>query len=145
MKPALLLTAGGHCPEWLDDRPELSLEPGWHWSEDIKPLAGTDTCQARHVGFMESGSLHVMMADGAMDIGPGETYVIEPGHDAEVAGNEPVVALEFATQTAEGLPRQAGITTSLRWHKHRSGVAARAVFTSPFRVPNATAQNAVRH
>ena len=46
------------------------------------------------------------MADGTqMDIGPGETYVIEPGHDAEVIGNTPVVALEFATQTAEGFAR----------------------------------------
>jgi len=84
----------------------LSLEPGWHWSEHVKPLAGTETCQARHVGFMESGRLHVMMADGTqMDIGPGETYVIEPGHDAEVIGNESMVALEFATQAAEGFAR----------------------------------------
>ena len=55
---------------------------------------------------MESGRLHVMMADGTdLVIGPGETYVIEPGHDAEVAGSEPVVALEFATQTAEAFAR----------------------------------------
>jgi hypothetical protein len=85
---------------------QLSLEPGWHWSKDVKPLAGTDTCQARHVGFMESGRLHVMMEDGTeMDIGPGETYVIEPGHDAKVVGNEPIVALEFATETAERFAR----------------------------------------
>ncbi|HET9662472.1 MAG TPA: cupin domain-containing protein [Thermomicrobiales bacterium] len=84
----------------------LSLEPGWHWSEHVKPVAGTETCQARHVGFMESGRLHVMMEDGTqMDIGPGETYVIEPGHDAEVIGNNPIVALEFATETAEGFAR----------------------------------------
>lgn len=85
---------------------QLSLEPGWHWKEDVKPLAGTDTCQARHVGFMESGRLHVMMDDGTeLDIGPGETYVIEPGHDARVVGNEPIVALEFATETAERFAR----------------------------------------
>jgi hypothetical protein len=85
---------------------QLSLDPGWHWSEDVKPLAGTDTCQARHVGFMESGRLQVTMEDGTrLDIGPGETYVIEPGHDAKVVGNDPVVALEFATDTAERFAR----------------------------------------
>src|SRR5690349_3170460 len=67
----------------------MSLEPGWHWAEHIKPVAGTDACQNRHVGYMESGHLRVTMADGSeLDIGPGETYVIEPGHDAEVSGNE---------------------------------------------------------
>lgn len=87
---------------------QLSLEPGWHWKEDVKPLAGTDTCQARHVGYMESGRLQVTMADGTkLEIGPGETYVIDPGHDARVIGNEPVVALEFASQTAEGFAKPA--------------------------------------
>jgi hypothetical protein len=84
----------------------LSLEPGWHWADDVKPLAGTDSCQSRHVGFMDSGHLHVVMEDGTeLDIGPGETYVIEPGHDAMVVGNEPLVALEFATETAERYAR----------------------------------------
>ncbi len=84
----------------------LSLEPGWHWGDDVKPLAGTETCQARHVGVMRSGRLHVTMDDGTeVDIGPGDTYVIEPGHDANVVGSEPVVALEFVSETAERFAR----------------------------------------
>jgi hypothetical protein len=29
----------------------IFLEPGWKWSECVKPIAGTDSCQAHHVGF----------------------------------------------------------------------------------------------
>lgn len=80
----------------------LSLEPGWHWDEHVKPVAGTETCQTRHVGYLAAGRLRVMMEDGTrLEIEPGESYVIEPGHDAEVIGNEPIIALEFVTQTAE--------------------------------------------
>ncbi len=80
----------------------LSLDPGWHWSTDVKPIAGTDNCQVRHVGYMVSGRLGVTMADGAeQEIGSGEAYVIEPGHDATVVGNVPVVAVEFSTTAAE--------------------------------------------
>ena len=86
----------------------LSLQPGWHWAEDVKPIAGTETCQVRHVGYMVSGRLRVKMADGTeLDIGPGDAYVIEPGHDAEVVGNDQLVALEFATQAVETFAKTA--------------------------------------
>ena len=86
----------------------LSLQPGWHWAEDIKPIAGTETCQVRHVGYMVSGRMRVTMADGTqLDIGPGNSYVIEPGHDAEVVGGEQVVALEFATAAVETFAKTA--------------------------------------
>ena len=68
----------------------MSLEPGWRWSECIKPVAGTDSCQAHHVGVLLSGTLHVAHEDGSeQDIGAGSAYVIEPGHDAWVVGDEP--------------------------------------------------------
>ena len=74
----------------------FTFQPGWRWSEDIKPVAGTESCQARHVGAIVSGSLHVVHRDGSEgDAGPGDAYVIEPGHDAWVVGDEPVVAFEF--------------------------------------------------
>ena len=80
----------------------LSFEPGWRWSECIKPIAGTDSCQAHHVGVLLSGTMHVEHDDGsAQDIASGQAYVIEPGHDAWVVGDETVVGYEFDSRTAE--------------------------------------------
>ena len=77
-----------------------TFQPGWRWSECVKPLAGTDTCQARHVGAVVSGRLHVLQDDGSEgDLGPGDAYVIDPGHDAWVVGDEPCVGLEFESKT----------------------------------------------
>lgn len=79
----------------------LTLQPGWRWSDCIKPVAGTDSCQARHVGTVASGHLHVRHDDGTeVDVTPGSAYRIEPGHDAWVVGNEPFVAYEFESTTA---------------------------------------------
>src|SRR5436305_2604706 len=80
----------------------LTLEPGWRWSECVKPVAGTDSCQTPHVGFVASGTIHVVMDDGTeRDIQTGEAYVIEPGHDAYVVGDSPVVGYEFESKTAQ--------------------------------------------
>ena len=80
----------------------LTLEPGWKWSECIKPVAGTDSCQVRHVGVAQSGRIHVAHEDGTEgEIGPGEAYVIEPGHDAWVVGEQIFVGFEFESPTAE--------------------------------------------
>lgn len=78
------------------------LQPGWRWSECIKPVAGTDSCQVHHVGTVAAGRLHVEHEDGStMEIGPGDAYVIEPGHDAWVVSSEPFVGYEFDSQAAE--------------------------------------------
>ncbi len=80
----------------------MQAEPGWKWSECIKPVAGTDSCQARHVGTAISGQLHVVHEDGSEgDVVPGEAYVVEPGHDAWVVGDEPFVGFEFESKAAE--------------------------------------------
>jgi hypothetical protein len=85
----------------------FTFEPGWKWSECIKPVAGTDTCQARHLGVAQSGRMHVVHEDGTeVDIGPGEAYVIEPGHDAWVIGDERFVGFEFESQAAEDYARE---------------------------------------
>jgi hypothetical protein len=74
----------------------FTFQPGWKWSECIKPVVGTESCQSDHVGYMESGRLHVVHEDGSeRDITPGEAYRIAPGHDAWVVGNDVVVAFEF--------------------------------------------------
>jgi hypothetical protein len=67
----------------------MTFEPGWRWSECVKPVAGTESCQARHVGVVHSGHLAIKHEDGTeVEIGPGEAYVIESGHDAWVIGDE---------------------------------------------------------
>jgi len=57
-----------------------TFEPGWKWSECVKPLAGTDSCQAAHTGYVVSGRMHVVMDDGSeAEVGPGSAIVIPPG------------------------------------------------------------------
>jgi hypothetical protein len=73
-----------------------TFQPGWRWSECIKPVAGTDRCQVDHVGYTVSGRLHVVHEDGSeSDVRAGHVYRIAPGHDAWVVGDEPVVTVEF--------------------------------------------------
>lgn len=80
----------------------FDLQPGWRWSECVKPVAGTDSCQARHVGVVQSGKLGVRHDDGSeAELAPGEAYVIEPGHEAWVIGEEPFVGYEFESRSAE--------------------------------------------
>ena len=73
-----------------------TFQPGWRWSECIKPVAGTDTCQVEHIGYAVSGTLHVKHDDGTEgDVVAGQVYRIGPGHDAWNAGSEPAVFVEF--------------------------------------------------
>ena len=81
----------------------LRLEPGWRWSDCVKPVVGGERCQAHHVGLLQSGTMQVVHDDGTeQEIRAGQAYVIEPGHDAWVVGDEPVVlmALERVEQPA---------------------------------------------
>lgn len=83
----------------------LVLEPGWRWSNDVKPAAGTEWCEAPHFQYHASGTLRVHMADGTeFDVGPGQISSLPAGHDAWVVGDEPVVAVDFfgATDYAKG-------------------------------------------
>ena len=69
-----------------------TFEPGWRWSEDVKPIAGTDSCQARHTGICVSGQMTIRMDDGTEGtVRPGDVVLIEPGHDAWVDGDEACV------------------------------------------------------
>jgi len=87
----------------------LTLQPGWRWSECIRPVVGTDSCQARHVGAVVSGQLHVVHDDGAdVELNAGDAYVIEPGHDAWVTGSAPYVGYEFEPTTAETYAQPCG-------------------------------------
>ena len=84
----------------------FAFEPGWRWSECVKPVAGTESCQVHHIGVVHSGRLGVRHDDGTeLEIGPGQAYVIEPGHDAWVVGDQPFVAFEFESGTADTYAR----------------------------------------
>jgi hypothetical protein len=74
----------------------FSLEPGWRWSQDVKPLAGTEWCEAPHFQYQLSGTLRVHMADGTeFDSKAGDVTVLPSGHDAWVIGDEPVVLVDW--------------------------------------------------
>jgi hypothetical protein len=72
------------------------FEPGWKWSNNVKPIAQTDSCQVHHIGYCASGAMTVHMDDGTdIEIEAGKAYEIPPGHDAEVVGDEPCVWVDF--------------------------------------------------
>jgi ethanolamine utilization protein EutQ (cupin superfamily) len=74
---------------------KATLLPGWKWSECVKPIAGTKSCQAPHTQYHVSGRLHVVMDDGSEEeFGPGDIGYLPPGHDAWVVGDEPVVVID---------------------------------------------------
>jgi len=73
-----------------------TFEPGWKWSENVKPIAGTDSCQVSHLGYVLSGRMKVFMdGGGESEVGPNQVFAIPPGHDAEVVGDEPCVMVDF--------------------------------------------------
>jgi len=93
----------------LDDRVvgRLTYEPGWRWSVDVQPLAGTVACEYHHIGVTLSGRARVQMPDGTeLELAPGDVFEIPPGHDAWVVGDEPWVSVDFEAMRTYG--RQPG-------------------------------------
>jgi len=73
-----------------------TFEPGWKWSNHVKPLVGGNSCQIQHTMYVISGKMHVRMDDGSeQEFSAGDTGVVPPGHDAWVVGNEKFVAVDF--------------------------------------------------
>jgi hypothetical protein len=73
----------------------MILQPGWRWSECVKPVVKTESCQVSHVGYAVSGKINIKMNDGSQKtISSGMSYTIPPGHDAWVEGSEPFVGIE---------------------------------------------------
>ncbi|MEX0756096.1 MAG: adenylate/guanylate cyclase domain-containing protein [Actinomycetota bacterium] len=82
-----------------------TFEPGWRWSEHIKPVAGTDLCMYRHVGYTLAGVLRVQLEDGTItDVPANSALQVPPRHDAWVVGDEAHVAVDFAGMRAFARP-----------------------------------------
>ncbi len=82
-----------------------TFSAGWKWSECVKPVAGTESCQVAHLGYVVSGRMHVVMDDGTEgEAGPGDLVEVSPGHDAWIVGDEPCVFLDV--QGAANYARQ---------------------------------------
>ena len=74
----------------------LVLDPGWRWSNDVKPIAGTESCHAPHFQYHVSGRLAIRMDDGTEFIASaGDVTSLPSGHDAWVVGDEPVVVVDW--------------------------------------------------
>jgi hypothetical protein len=72
------------------------LEPGWSWEKSVKPIVKTNSCQQSHTLYTVSGRMKIVMDDGTEDeIGPGDTSIIPPGHNAWVVGNESYISIDF--------------------------------------------------
>ncbi len=83
----------------------LTLEPGWRWSECVKPVVGTESCQVSHLGYAVSGQIRVHMTDGTeRTIRAGDSYTIPPGHDAWVEGNTSFVGIEMMSAEQYAAP-----------------------------------------
>jgi hypothetical protein len=82
-----------------------TAQPGWRWSQHIKPVAGTELCMAPHQQYQLSGRIHVVFQDSTeLDVGPGEVVSLPPGHDAWVLGDEPAVAIDWQGASVWGRP-----------------------------------------
>lgn len=89
---AALVTVGGHPLSRSEFR------PGWRWSNDVRPVAGTPSCRVHHLGYLLTGTLHVEPDDGAAyDLVAGDAFEILPGHDAWVVGEETCHLLDWSS------------------------------------------------
>ena len=85
----------------------MTLEPGWRWSQDVKPIVGTKLCEAPHFQYHVSGRLHVRMEDGKeFELGPGDVSCLAAGHDAWVVGDEPAVVVDWFGATDYAKPKK---------------------------------------
>lgn len=83
-----------------------TFEPGWRWSQHVKPIAGTDSCQVEHVGYVLKGRMKVVMDDGSeAEVGPDDAFRMQPGHDAWIVGDEACEMVDFGGLMGYAKPR----------------------------------------
>jgi ketosteroid isomerase-like protein len=88
-----------------------TFEPGWRWSVDVSPIAGTPSCRTHHLGYVLSGTMRVRMDEGTEStVTAGDLFDLAPGHDAWVEGDQPCVMVDYsADATRYARPRTAGM------------------------------------
>jgi len=74
-----------------------TYQPGWRWSEHVRPMAGTEFCEVEHVGLVLSGRATAAMKNGpVVELAPGSVFHVPAApHDSWVVGDEPYVSLHF--------------------------------------------------
>jgi hypothetical protein len=78
------------------------FQPGWRWSESVKPIVHTESCELPHAAYVVSGAMHIRMDDGrGLDVTAGDLLVVGPGHDAWVTSDEPCVLYDFGGEDAD--------------------------------------------
>jgi len=110
-RPDRVLEAPGVRAEIVEFGPlavaRTTHDPGWRWSTHVKPVVGTDRCEARHVGYLLSGRMGVELRDGRLlEIGPGCVFDIPPGHDGWTMGDEAMVSIDWTGGLEWLLPAQ---------------------------------------
>ncbi len=84
-----------------------TFHAGWKWSECVKPVARTDSCEVAHLGYVVSGRMHVVMNDESEgDARPGD-FDIGADHDAWIVGDEPCVFVDFTGMDTYAIPDAA--------------------------------------
>lgn len=92
------------------------FEPGWRWSNDMRPLVGGTSCQVSHACYVLSGRMHVKMDSGEeTEVAAGDFFILPPGHDAWTVGSEPCVIFDYggATNYAKASMGQAADVTKM--------------------------------
>ncbi len=112
-------------------------EPGWRWSEHVKPIVGTEWCEFHHAMYVLSGRMHVQMRDGTeTEVTAGDVVDIPPGHDAWVVGDEPVTSIDLQGVVGWARPPEPGervLTTILFTDIVESTVAAQRLGDTAWR------------
>ncbi len=73
-----------------------TLLPGWSWIRNIKPRVPFKICPLHHREYVISGRIRYTMADGTFFFfNDWENMLIDPGHLAEVVGDEACVLLDW--------------------------------------------------
>jgi class 3 adenylate cyclase len=124
------------------------FDPGWRWSTHVKPLAGTELCDFRHVGYIISGCLHFVTVEGEAELVAGDVYEIPAGHDAWVVGDEPGVNIDFQGLVGWGKPAEPGeriLTTLLFTDVVESTALAERLGDAPWKRLLATHRDDVRN
>jgi len=83
-----------------------TFEPGWTWAECVKPIAGTESCEVEHLGFLMSGEMTIRMDDGTEHhFKAGDAAFIPPGHNAWITGGQECVFIDFQGASTYAKPK----------------------------------------